>query len=119
MSRSSIPGTLYELSGNGARGREARSGGLRHPASKGSAPVLSSEEAALVAGVDISTIMGPGDRAVVAVMTYAFAHVGAVVAFTVEDYFPQRKRWWLRLLEKNSKVDEMPCHHKLEEYLDA
>jgi hypothetical protein len=37
----------------------------------------------------------------------------------VEDYFPQKKRWWLRLHEKNGKVKEMPCHNKLEEYLDA
>lgn len=36
----------------------------------------------------------------------------------VEDYFPQKKRWWLRLNEKNGKVSEMPCHHNLELYLD-
>ena len=53
------------------------------------------------------------------VMTYTFARVGAVVALTVEDYYPQRKRWWLRLHEKNGKLNEMPCHHKLEAYLDA
>src|SRR5580698_10192747 len=52
-------------------------------------------------------------------MTYTFARVGAVVALNVEDYFAQKKRWWLRLREKNGKVNEMPCHHKLEAYLDA
>src|SRR6516165_4316286 len=52
-------------------------------------------------------------------MTYTFARVGAVVALSVEDYFAQKKRWWLRLREKNGKVNEMPCHHKLETYLDA
>ena len=52
-------------------------------------------------------------------MTYTFARVGAVVALTIEYYFSQKKRWWLRLREKNGKVNEMPCHHKLEEYLDA
>src|ERR1035438_6694443 len=41
-----------------------------------------------------------------------------VTAWEVEDYFPQTKRWWLRLREKNGKVNEMPCHHKLETYLD-
>jgi integrase/recombinase XerD len=34
-------------------------------------------------------------------------------------YFPLKKRWWLRLREKGGKVNEMGCHHKLEEYLDA
>jgi integrase/recombinase XerD len=43
----------------------------------------------------------------------------ARVALTVEDYFPQKKRWWLRLHERNGKLNEMPCHHKLEEYLDG
>jgi integrase/recombinase XerD len=42
-----------------------------------------------------------------------------VVALAVEDYFPQKKCCWLRLREKNGEVNEMPCHHKLEEYLDA
>lgn len=45
--------------------------------------------------------------------------VSAVVGLKVEDYYPQEKRWWLRLHEKNGKVNEMPCHHKLEAYLDA
>ena len=94
--------------------------GPRHSVSKGSTPVLSSEEAtALLTGMDISTVVGLRDRAVIAVMTYTFARVGAVVALGVEDYFPQKKRWWLRLREKNGKVNEMPCHHKLEEFLDA
>lgn len=94
--------------------------GPRHSVSKGSTPALSSEEAtALLTGMDISTVVGLRDRALIAVMTYTFARVGAVVALGVEDYFPQKKRWWLRLREKNGKVNQMPCHHKLEEYLDA
>jgi integrase/recombinase XerD len=93
--------------------------GPRHSVNKGKTPVLSSEEAtALLSGMDISTVVGLRDRAMIAVMTYTFARVGAVVALSVEDYFPQKKRWWLRLHEKNGKVNEMPCHHKLESYLD-
>jgi site-specific recombinase XerD len=57
-------------------------------------PVLSSEEATtLLTGMDVSTVVGLRDRAIVAVMTYTFARVGAVVALAVEDYFSQRKRW--------------------------
>jgi site-specific recombinase XerD len=94
--------------------------GPRHSVAKGVTPVLSSEEAtALLIGMDISTAVGLHGRAIIAVMTYTFARVGAVVALTVEDYFPQKKRWWLRLIEKNGKLNEMPCHHKLEEFLDA
>jgi integrase/recombinase XerD len=67
----------------------------------------------------LASVVGLRDRAIIAVMTYTFARVGAVVALTVEDYFAQKKRWWLRLREKNGKVNEMPCHHKLETYLDG
>jgi len=94
--------------------------GPRHSVSKGSTPVLASEEAtALLKDMDVSTVVGLRDRALIAVMTYTFARVGAVVALNAEDYYPQKKRWWLRLREKNGKVNEMPCHHKLEVYLDS
>ena len=94
--------------------------GPRHSVSKGVTPVLSSEEAtALLSGMDVSSVVGLRDRAIIAVMTYTFARVSAVVALSVEDYFRQKKRWWLRLHEKNGKLNEMPCHHKLEAYLDA
>jgi site-specific recombinase XerD len=93
--------------------------GPRHSVSKGSTPVLSSDEAReLLQGMDVSSVVGLRDRAIIATMTYTFARVGAVVALKVEDYYPQKKRWWLRLHEKNGKVNEMPCHHKLEAYLD-
>ena len=46
------------------------------------------------------------------------ACVCTAVSMRVEDYFPQGKRWWLRLHEKGGKHHEMPVHHTLEEYLD-
>jgi integrase/recombinase XerD len=93
--------------------------GPRHSVNKGSTPVLSSAETSeLLRGMDVSTVVGLRDRAIIALMTYTFARVGAVVKLKVEDYYPQKKRWWLRLREKNGKVNEMPCHHNLESYLD-
>jgi integrase/recombinase XerD len=94
--------------------------GPRHSVTKGITPVLSSEEATvLLSGMNVSTVVGLRDRAIIAVMTYTFARVSAVVALNIEDYFPLKKRWWLRLHEKNGKLNEMPCHHKLEAFLDA
>ena len=61
--------------------------GPRYSASKGSTPVLSSEEAtALLEDMDVSTVVGLRDRAIVAVMAYTFARVGVLVALSVEDY---------------------------------
>ena len=36
----------------------------------------------------------------------------------VEDYYPEGKRWWVRLHEKGGKRHEMPAHHKLEAFVD-
>jgi integrase/recombinase XerD len=94
--------------------------GPRYSVSKGTTPVLSSEEAReLIRGIDTSTLVGLRDRALIALMTYTFARVSAAVSIKVEDYYPQKKRWWVKLREKNGKRNEMPCHHNLEEYLDA
>jgi hypothetical protein len=49
---------------------------------------------------------------------YLCAH-GAVVAMRVEDYYPQGKRWWVRLHETGGKRREMPAHHNLKSYFDA
>ncbi len=93
--------------------------GPRHSVMKGSTTVMSSAEAtAFLKSIDVSHVVGRRDRAFIAVMVYAFARVSAVVNLRVEDYFPLKKRWWLRLQEKGGKVNEMGCHHKLEQFLD-
>ncbi|MBB5061649.1 site-specific recombinase XerD [Granulicella aggregans] len=94
--------------------------GPRHSVDNGSTPVISSAEARdLLDSMDATSLVRLRDRALVAVMAFTFARVSAVVDLKVEDYYPQKKRWWLRLHEKNGKVHQMPCHHKLEAYLDA
>jgi integrase/recombinase XerD len=61
--------------------------------------------------------MGLRDRALIALMTYTFARVGAAIKMRVEDYFVQGRRSWVRLREKGGKQHEVPCHHRLDEYL--
>jgi len=93
--------------------------GPRHSVIKGATTVMSSQEAtAFLSSIDVSHVVGLRDRALIAVMVFAFARVSAVVGLKVEDYFPLKKRWWLRLREKGGKVNEMGCHHKLEQFLD-
>jgi site-specific recombinase XerC len=93
--------------------------GPKHVVRRGKTPVLTAEEARhLLDSIDTTTLVGLRDRAVIAVMTFAFARIGAVVAMRVEDYYPEGKRWWVRLHEKGGKRHEMPAHHKLEAYLD-
>ena len=63
-------------------------------------------------------LIGLRDRALIALMGYTFARVGAVVGMKVEDYYIQKRRGWVRLHEKGGKVNELPCHHNLEQFLD-
>jgi site-specific recombinase XerC len=94
--------------------------GPKHVVKRGKTPVLTAEQARrLLDSIDVSTIVGLRDRALMAVMTYALARVGAVVAMRVENYYPQSKRWWVRLHEKGGKRHEMPAHHSLDAYIDA
>jgi site-specific recombinase XerC len=93
--------------------------GPKHVVRRGKTPVLSEEQARrLLDSIDVSTVVGLRDRALIGVMTYAFARIGAVVAMRVEDYYPNGKRWWVRLHEKGGKRHEMPAHHKLEAFID-
>jgi site-specific recombinase XerD len=94
--------------------------GPKHAVKKGKTPVLDADETRqLLTAIDPASVVGLRDRAVIALMVYTFARVGALVAMDVEDYYPQGKRWWVRLHEKGGKRHEVPAHHKLEEYLDA
>jgi site-specific recombinase XerD len=93
--------------------------GPKHVVKRGKTPVLTEEQARqLIQSLDTSTHVGLRDRALIGVMTYAFARIGAVVAMKVEDYYPGGKRWWVRLHEKGGKRHEMPAHHKLEQFID-
>lgn len=73
----------------------------------------------MLESIDASTPIGLRDRALIALMVYSFARVGAAVGMKVGDVFTQNKRLWVRLHEKGGKRHEMPCHHKLEEFLHA
>ena len=92
----------------------------KHVVKKGKTPVLDGDEAkTLIEWIDVSTIVDLRDRALIALLVYSFARVSEALAMNVEDYYPQGKRWWVRLHEKGGKRREMPSHHLLEHYLDA
>jgi len=87
---------------------------------RGKTPVLTADEARqLLDSIDISTLIGLRDRALIGVMVYSFARVSAVVGMRVEDYYQNGKRWWIRLHEKGGKFHEVPAHHNADAYLDA
>lgn len=107
--------------------------GPKHVVRKGKTPVLDAEQArALLDSIPIRHVIDPRDptvtiphvvglrdRALIAVMLYSLARVGAMVGMKVEDYYHIGRRSWLRLHEKGGKFHEVPAHHNAVEYLDA
>jgi site-specific recombinase XerD len=92
--------------------------GPRHVVRRGKTPVLDPAEARqLIDAIDTSTVIGLRDRALIGLMVYSFARIGAAIGMRVEDVFQQNRRLWVRLHEKGGKQHAMPCHHNLESYL--
>ena len=84
--------------------------GPKHVVTKGATPVLSPAEARkLLETIDMGTLAGLRDRALLSVMR--------------QDYFGQGSRGWLRLHEKGGKRHDVPAHHRaaaaLDEYVEA
>jgi site-specific recombinase XerD len=94
--------------------------GPSHSVKRGKTPVLDPSEArVLLDSIDIAKPVGLRDRALIGLMVYSFARIGAALAMKVEDVYIQNRRLWVRLHEKGGKRHEMPCHHNLETYLHA
>ena len=92
--------------------------GPRHVVRRGKTPVLKAAEARqLLDAIDTSKPVGLRDRALIGLMVYGFARVGAALSLKVEDLYTQNRRLWVRLHEKGGKRHEVPCHHTLEAYL--
>ena len=92
--------------------------GPKHSIAIGKTPVLSAEETRILLNkIDVTTVSGLRDRALIALMAYSFARIEAAVSMRVEDFYPEKRRWKVRLMEKNGKVNVMPCHHNLEHYM--
>src|SRR3954447_15205154 len=92
----------------------------KHVVKKGKTPVLSAADArVLLDSIDTGSVLGLRDRALIGVIVFSFARISAVLGMKVEDYYPNGKRWWLRLHEKGGKFHEVPAHHTAEGYLDA
>ena len=72
--------------------------GPTHSVRRGKTPVLAPEEARrLLDAIDVTTPAGLRDRALIGLMVYSFARIGAALAMRVEDVFVQNRRLWVRL----------------------
>ena len=107
----------------------------KHVVKKGKTPVLKADQAReLLDSIPLKigpepkegepdtrppSLIGLRDRALIAVMVFSFARIGAALGMKVEDYYAEGRRAWFRLHEKGGKRHEVPAHHNAEGYLDA
>jgi site-specific recombinase XerD len=94
--------------------------GPRHVVRSGKTSVLEPAEARrLLDSIDATTPAGLRDRALISLMVYSFARIGAALGMKVQDVYTQNRRLWVRLHEKGGKDHAMPAHHNLEHALAA
>jgi integrase/recombinase XerC len=79
--------------------------GPAHSVKRGKTSVLDPSEArTLLDSIDVTTPIGLRDRALIGLMVYSFARVGAATAMKVDDVFVQNRRLWIRLHEKGRQT---------------
>ena len=94
--------------------------GPKHVVKAGKTPVLSAAETrTLLDGIDVATLAGLRDRALLGILVYSFARVTAAVSMRVADYYTQGPRSFFRLHEKGGCYNVVPAHHTAQAYVDA
>jgi site-specific recombinase XerC len=92
--------------------------GPRYQIKKEKTPVLSAEEArTLLDSIETTSVIGLRDRALIALIAYPFACVGAAGCGSRTSNV-QGRRAWVRLHEKGGKRNDIPAHHNLADYLE-
>jgi len=75
--------------------------GPKHVVRTGKTPVLAAPEARqLLDSIDTKTVVGLRDRALIGLLVFTFARIGAALGMTVADVYWQHSRLWVRLHEK-------------------
>ena len=83
--------------------------GRKHDVGDGKTPEMTIQQArALLGSLDLSNVVGLRDRAVLGVLTYTGARVGALARLRREDLQNQETQRVLRFREKGGKQREIP-----------
>lgn len=81
---------------------------------EGRTPEISVQQARqLLGSIDTSSVVGLRDKAIISVLIYTAARVGAVSKLKRGDLVDMGDQFYLRLLEKRNKHRELPLRHDL------
>ena len=75
------------------------------------------EVQALLAVIDPTRMVGLRDRALIGLMFFTFARIGAALAVRCCDLKRRSNSTWIALNEKGGKIHEMPLHPQAEEWI--
>ena len=93
--------------------------GRKHAVVDGKTPQLAIQQARdLLASIDLSGVVGLRDRAVLGVLTYTGARVGALARLRRQDLEDQGAQRVLRFREKGGQQREIPVRHDLDRWLE-
>jgi integrase/recombinase XerD len=92
----------------------------RHSVIEGKTPDIGPVQArTLLKSIAVADLVGLRDRAVLAVLIYTAARVGAVAKLTMKNFVNDGSQYTLRFAEKGGKSREIPVRHDLEQFLLA
>jgi site-specific recombinase XerD len=92
--------------------------GPRYQVVEGKTPEIPVDQARrLLHGIGTSHVVGLRDRAIIAVLIYTAARIGAVSGLRIRDYFDAGDQYCLRFLDKGGKSREIPVRHDLQTFL--
>lgn len=91
---------------------------------EGKTPEISIKQARLLlASIDTSSVVGLRNRAIIGILIYTAARIGAVAKLRLRDFYDLGDQHCLRFTEKGGKSREIPVRHDLTrhlaEYLEA
>lgn len=90
----------------------------RHQVIEGKTPEIPVEQARrLLTSINTTTAVGLRDRAIIGILIYTAARVGAVAKLTRADFYNTGDQCCLRFTEKGGKSREIPVRHDLEGFL--
>ncbi len=92
--------------------------GPRHSVVEGRTPALGVAQARqLIARIDVGSLVGLRDRAIIGVLIYTAVRVGAVAKLRRRDFFSDGRQWLFRFHEKGGKERVIPARHDLEGFV--
>lgn len=92
----------------------------RHQVIEGKTPEIPIDQARLLLkSIDLSKAIGLRDRAVIGILVYTAARVGAVAKLRRTDFYHVGDQYYLRFTEKGGKSREIPVRYDLQQFVST